>query len=421
MAEKLLEDTFLQVNLSDLIKNQGGRSGAQSNIAPNSVQAPAPAGATSSNTSSISFLTVDLTRVGKKTAKTTADGGEADGQKADADAADEVAATADNQDLNNITDWDAEYTRRVDENAQMDKESRISMYDLENKFFKDFYTAEWKDEDLVVKLVKLGEDLRVIFKTLGFNKNNPIYSFFKQDYVIKELLLTNRINPITFTALYDAIAEKLIADSEFMTKNDYNLIYCRALYDYKPADMLAYFKIQKRSLPTNKSSYSKEMQASNRRALYAVPDLVEKDPDKRIAAIKRLPLHKIPYADDKGTTLNSVTVAGSLVGITIDHDTAGEKSNANLDSRGRQSLIAKLDSLEKKFAAIQYVFMSTGNAQAQKALKSSEFHGIDSVAVAKATIEIADDLPKGKLSANHATNLVREIMDSITSGQSEQS
>ena len=135
-----------------------------------------------------------------------------------------------------------------------------------------------KDPALVKKLLDLGEPFKTACKKLGYkvkqeNGSNPILAFVLQSYVQERLITPGLLNRNTFKAIYNAVAKNLVADSEFFSTNNYNIIYCQDLYRKTASEMESYLKEQSQILTTSASSYSSKVQTANKKAFIHISGL----------------------------------------------------------------------------------------------------------------------------------------------------
>jgi hypothetical protein len=184
-------------------------------------------------------------------------------------------------------DWGKELKNRLESNRKMSSEARQSEYEIETKFFKEFFSANW-DPDCAKQLMLMGEPLRKALKVLGFDKRvNPILGFISIKYVQEKLIKTKLLNVNTFKAIYNAVAKKLVADSEFLKANDYNIIYCQDLYKKPLTDIEKYLKAQSTILKTSLDTYTADRQLFNKKVFVYIPKVKELDPEKRAKLIKK--------------------------------------------------------------------------------------------------------------------------------------
>lgn len=310
-------------------------------------------------------------------------------------------------------DWGEELKNRLKANKEASPEARYSNYDIEAKFFKDFFTANWSDQDCVKQLILLGEPLKKVLKVLGFNKKiNPILAFLSRPYVQKELLKTKLLNVNTFKAIYNAVAKKLVADSQFLIENDYNIIYCKDLYKKSFKEIEEYLELQKQILKPTASQYTKKDLLRNRRVFLHI-DINEPDPNRYTKKIKALPDNEIPRANVLNTTLNEYKLAETIkdnLGVV----NSGSANTVHLDSKAMQKLSDALDTPSKILAMLMSLSTSTNNVEAKKAITNKDkFSGVTAEKLINATREIADLVPKGRLSDRDVKALVNILLSKL--------
>ena len=370
MSEKLLETKFLTVNVQSLFNNN-----------ENSIEAEVE------NTNE-------------------------DSDTNDAETAQETSENTE-QDYPANFDWGEELKNRLKANKEMSAEARFSNYEIETKFFKDFFTANWPDPDCVKQLILMGDPLKKMLKVLGFDKKlNPVLAFLSRPYVQKELLKTKLLNVNTFKAIYNAVAKKLVADSQFLIENNYNIIYCKDLYKKSAKEMLEYLELQKQILKPSANAYTKADLLKNRRVFLHV-DLDTQDPNKYTQKIKMLADNEVPRVDMPDATLNEYKLAETVkdnLGVVG----GGRGGMVHLNSDAMQKLADALDTQSKILAMLMSLSTSTNNAEAKKAIANKDkFSGVTKEKLIDATREIAELVPKGRLSDKDAKALVSILLSKL--------
>ena len=192
-----------------------------------------------------------------------------------------------------ITDWGEELKNRLKANRELSREARLPEFEIESKFFKEYFEANWKDPAVVKQLMLLGEPLKKALKVLGFSRKlNPILAFLKTKFA-QELLKTKLLNINTFKAIYNAVAKRLVADSQFVAENDYNIIYCRDLYTKSPSEMIEYLETQQSILSPTASKYTAKDLLRNRKIFLKVANGPQ-DPAKYVAFVNKLDATALP-------------------------------------------------------------------------------------------------------------------------------
>jgi hypothetical protein len=289
----------------------------------------------------------------------------------------------------NIADWEEELKRRINKNKRLPANNRKTDYELETVFFKDYFNygnPAW-DAGCAKQLLSLGEPLKKAIKVLGFDCSiNPILGFVTNKYVITNLIRTKLLNTDTFKAIYNAVAKKLVADSEFFDSNDYNIIYCADLYSKSATEIVKYLSIQKNILSPSAETYTKADQDKNKKVFFNIPAITELDSKKRKIAITNLSADvALPAGTDADTTLNNINLASELYGIRT--------SNQPISNEQSKSSVATLANKISKnkaqaFVALQYLTMR-GSSDAKEALSNSVFNSISVEALVTASKDAA--------------------------------
>ena len=308
--------------------------------------------------------------------------------------------------VNNIKDWAAELKNRTSQ-----KNNGKTTYDIELDFFKDFFNSKWSN--VADQLMLIGDQLRKDIKVLGFTKKtNPIIAFISLSFVQKSLLQTKLLNINTYKVIHNAIANNWIADSEFFTANDYNIIYCTDLYKKSLNDMQIYLKLQAKILDPKASVYTIDDQLSNKRTFLSINKNKETDINRRIknqlsTDMKSFSVKKV------NTILNDLDFVRAIMQKKFKND--------NLDSEEILKDDASIEDFVNLFegdpakimAFIQYFVIKTGNATAKKALSSETFKNIPLNNLMSASAQISEWLPKVKPPVNDINTLIKALLRSI--------
>ena len=121
--------------------------------------------------------------------------------------------------------WGELLEKRLNDNKKLSQEARKPEYEIESKFFNEFFNANW-DAACAKQLILLGDTLKKIIRKLGFNeKTNPILAFIRLE-VIKKLLREKKLDINSFKVIIQACVNKEIVDSQFLGGNalKYNII-----------------------------------------------------------------------------------------------------------------------------------------------------------------------------------------------------
>ncbi len=308
--------------------------------------------------------------------------------------------------------WKELLDKRISDNNKLSATEKKTEYEVESKFFREFFVENW-DRSIGAKLLLLGDPLRKAIKVLGFDPTkNPILGFVKQKRVIDGLIYTGKLNVETFKAVYNAVANKLVAHSELINEkadnNEYNIIYCADLYSKPVKEMIEYLKLQSQILTVSSTEYTAEKQLENKRAFLDVGEkIAEQEETKRAKEINT----KLGHGDFHGVAnakLNTLSLAREVCDRVSDPKT-------NLDGNGQDALVAKLATPADKYAALLALSLTTNNAAAQEALENPIFAGLSSDVKLKAvmTLSAKGIMPKGQLNKTDADSLVAKIIASM--------
>jgi hypothetical protein len=318
---------------------------------------------------------------------------------------------ANNNDEEGLT-WGDKLKQRLAKNKELSPEARQTEFDIKSKLFEEFFTAEYPD--IAKQLLAMDALLQQDIVNWGFDKKNPIIAFIKQDFVQKNLIKTNLLNATTYKALREAVIKKLVADSEFsyVKASTYSVIYCPDWYRRPNAKMIDYLKVQNEILPGTGGNITGHDIVKLKRILYNFAESTEPDPRKRALKAKAFGTDNEIFAKPIiNVKLNELNIIPEIKGVL----SGGKKSTQTvaLNSKSQNALINKLNTIEKKFAAIQYFSISTNSEEAKNAIMDKRFSELNMLKVIAATREIADNLPKGQLNKNDANEIVKTIMGSL--------
>ena len=310
--------------------------------------------------------------------------------------------------------WKNELDTRLKQNKEKSPAKQQTNFEIESKFFEDFFNSHWSDS--TVNLLALDDPFKKALKVLGLDPSkNPLLAFVTQKYV-RDNLLGELLNASTFKAIYNAVANKAVADSEFLKENDYNLIYCPDLYRRSPAEIEAYLTIQKGILRVDASTYSRDDQIKNKRVFLRLEDAevtAELDTDKRIEKIKNYSIEKIYNLHMNSTSikLNDIKIAQKISGLKL----ASKADKTHINSKGQTNLAGKLTKPSQIFAAIQFLSVNTASKNAIRALSNKAFETLNRDQITQATAWLASQeiMPKGELSAADADNLTDVLLSKL--------
>lgn len=289
--------------------------------------------------------------------------------------------------------------------------------------------------DIISKLKALGKPFSQALKILGANPKfvnggNPLLAFVKQKYVQEKLLSTDLLNANTFRALYNAISKRQVAHSEFFKVNDYNIIYCQALYKKSASEIAEYLEVQKNILGPTAKQYTQATLSKNKKAFFyiekidGIPNKINRELstelniEKRAALLKgiNVEVKKLPDAWRTNTALNSLKLAKKVAGASITLDDTELDKSSHSRTENISKLVKELHSPADFFAALQYISLTTKVPEADEALKNAKLQNIDSERIAQATTTIKSIVSKSRISETEAKALVAVIL-----GKMEQS
>lgn len=339
------------------------------------------------------FLTVDLSSIAKN-------------QRAANNINTVKQSATDKSNKQPISDWGKELETRLENNRKLSPEAQVSEYVIESEFFKEYFNKNW--ESAVAKqLETIGEPLKKAIKVLGFaRETNPILAFISNNnFVIPNLIKTKLLNEATFKAIYNAVAKKLVAQSQFLKENNYNIIYCPDLYKKPLAEIMKYLELQSNILSATAAKYTKADIAKNIKVFLELPGVTEKEFSKRLKQIDQANVAGISVQTMKLNSIKLATVIESKLGRT---DQDGK--HVHIGTEGQKQLAQKLNTPAKKLAAIQFISMTTNSVKAKEALVNEKFAKVSRNDLVKATLQIARDMPAGALLTKDADNLVSILL-----------
>ena len=346
------------------------------------------------------FLTTNLQNILSKTNNRASDS-TAKGAKSKVSNNPPKVGTGTNATITNRSasfNWKKELETRLADNKKLSPEAQQTEFEIENEFWTEFFTWLFKDELVVKRLLEL-EQLKKDIKILGFSKKtNPLLSFLSQTYVKNNLIAPGLIADETYKVIHNMIAKHLVADSELLKANDYNIIYCRDLYrpGRSATDMEKYLKLQLKILPVDVSAYSESRLERNRKVFLQQGCTSMTKSNAKLTDIQTI--HKL--------------------GIFADEDKTKEKDDDSKSTDGEVSAqlkeknataIKSLKTKAQKLAALQYISIMTNNEKAKKALKSGNFEG-SAKDIAAATAEVAALLKQIKITGK-AADQVDSLVD----------
>jgi hypothetical protein len=277
-------------------------------------------------------------------------------------------------DFSQISDWAMELNNRLSENRAKAANERVDDEEIETLFFKDYFNNAYElwDETCAKQLISFGKPLQKALKVLGFNeKRNPILGFIVNPYVVTNLIKPGLLNVNTFKAIYSAVSNRLVAHTQFMRVNDYNIIYCRDLYNRPAAEMLKYLGLQANILKPSTPTYEAVNIEKNKKVFFFIKKIKEQDNIKAVAIGT-----KLPSAKSANTKLNSIDFANKLAGTdsrSSKTTTAANNSSSKPGFVAKKIINTKNNKKAYAFAAVQYVSATTDIPEAKKALSHTAF------------------------------------------------
>lgn len=270
-------------------------------------------------------------------------------------------------------------------------------------------------QEVVKKLMALGSPFLHAIGKLGFETNanvagsNPILAFVMQDYVQKKLLMPGLLNADTFKTIYNTVAKRLIADSEFFATRNYNIIYCPDFYKKSSEDRNEYLTLQKSILRPTSSTYDAETQLENKKIFFAT-GLNNGEPDlTKLASVIKLKRSNSLFYDMTDLTsvkLNSLALAEAVHG-------AEKPATVEFNSEKQDKLVKELNSQARIFVALMSLSLSTKSKAARDAVAkyADRFKALSGEQIADATAWLAksNTIPKGQMQTSDADALVYKL------------
>jgi hypothetical protein len=168
--------------------------------------------------------------------------------------------------------WGEWLKNKLEENAKLEQGKKQPEQKILDSFFEKFFKTNWTG-NAGTNLVEIFKDdrARVIFLKDGnqvrldcFDPTKFAFLQFLTGDFAKDIISQGKLSKKNFLGLVKSCATKqrVVPDSELVKQNDYNLIYCPALYDNESNALFSYLAAQKSVF----SDYSKEEQIKNKRA-----------------------------------------------------------------------------------------------------------------------------------------------------------
>jgi hypothetical protein len=240
--------------------------------------------------------------------------------------------------------WGEWLKNKLEENAQLSQGAKQPEQKILDSFFEKFFSTNWTG-NTGTNLVEIFKDdrARIIFLKNGnevrldcFDPDKFAFLRFLTGDFAKEMLSKGKLSKKNFLGLIKSCATKqrVVPDSELVKQNDYNLIYCPALYDNESNALFSYLVAQKSIF----SSYSKEEQIKNKRAFIPTENASSAAEINKVSddVFDKFDMQKIEK-------LNTLELAKAIIG-KVDNDTSEEKVNSGA---GEKLTDAELESLLK--------------------------------------------------------------------------
>ena len=245
------------------------------------------------------------------------------------------------------------------------------------------------DINTAKKIVAFGDPFKNAVKILGTKTEkgpgaNPILAFVLQDYVKNKLIGTGLLNAETFKAIYNAVAQKLVNNSNFFESNEYNVIYCPDWYSKTLTEMMKYLKLQKEidGLNPNKQSLNK----------------------------------KVFFNDEKAkaseATLNTLDAARKLAGVKEEADSENNEQKTK-SANSVSNFLNKLTDPSEWFAVLNYLSTKVDIDEVKDALQNAKFKGLTGEAITKASQKVFPKLRNSKISEDTARLIVSLIVSKL--------
>lgn len=293
-----------------------------------------------------------------------------------------------------------EYAKILTDHVEKANRTRKSKGEAELEFFNAFFNCYWS-KNVTTKLLQ-NHLLQSDIKALGFDPLlNPILAFFLNPFT-KELLENGLLDKIKYKAIHNSVAKHLMAESEYVKENNYNILYCLDLYNKTAADIETYLTYQKSILVPSMKKYNDKTKARNIQIF-----LANGSEDMKSANAKLNALEDIQELIEKFTGQPLHT---------------GRENNENKQDNGNShdnfvQLINKIKSKAEVVAFLQYIGMNAGFDVVKKTLtKISD--GVSTKDILSATDTISkltlEYLGSKRLTKSEAKELLNILQDNLT-------
>lgn len=293
------------------------------------------------------------------------------GDEAEKSTSDSVGLPTDKTKKETHLAWGDLLTSRLADNRVRGDEALVV-----DKFFAEYFKTVWGG-GAADQLIKIGPILTKDIRHYGWNiSKNPVLAFIAQQYVSTNLLETKLLNGNTFKAIHNALAKKLVAHTEFLSKRNYNLIYCKSFYKMLPADMIKLLQLQAKILVPTSSKVTIQDQKINRMVFLLLKGNKGSTASERADyQYKRgQDLKALPHTLQPDAKLLDIEAANLVANKLNKIDLAAGDENDDTDSSSTlasnkviRDLAKQLDKkYEKQYALMQYLSFNANNSSVKK-------------------------------------------------------
>jgi hypothetical protein len=312
--------------------------------------------------------------------------------------------------LSKNLNWKQELEDRLNANRAVTQDLKKSPTQIKEEFWKDCFTTLWP-EDIYEYLNSLGDLFKQDLLTWGFIKQkNPMVAFLNQKFVQNKLLKTKKLNINTYKALHNAIVKKLISFEEYFKNNNYNLLYCIALYDLLPADIYKYLTLQAKVLSSTLGSYDIKTQLKNKQIFMKVEALSTLEISKGVQKQLKIPNKTIAAVKLSDMELNSLEFVQEILkqlGVNESNPKNPKKQEATDDDVS--AIAAKLTGVPEAYALLIYLSGATESAEVAKFMADHQDILQNCKIPTKAVKEISKILKNKTLSTRKIDSLLNFI------------
>ncbi len=309
-----------------------------------------------------------------------------------------------NKHLRKDLNWKQELEDRLIANRSVTPDQRKNETDIVKEFWFDCFTTLWP-ADLYKNLEALGNYFKNDLLNWGFTaQQNPIVAFLNQKYVQTNLVKTKKLNTYSYSALHNAIIKKLVSYKELEKANNYNILYCLALYDLAPKDIFNYLKLQTNVLNPSKGLYSDKTKLKNRRVFLQADNISANNIVKKAEAQLRINEQSLPK-DLLNSKLNSLELIHEIL---IQLDAVQKTVSLGVSDKELANLINNLNDVSDAFTLLY--FLSGKSPQAADFIAKHQAE-LGRFSFSSSIIKLTQDLIGKALSDNQVDNIIQEITD----------